>query len=552
MIGAGASGSLSANVGKGKNSSGWVHDQTIIIGEEEVDIRVEDNTHVEGAVIAAKNGNLKLDTNTLTYADIHDHDKASNINVGVSVSGSYNGGTDGPKQVEDEGAFDASLGSVSLDYSSKDRRQINRATIGEGTIIIRSDPDAGLEGLNRDLARAQEITKDSETAVSVYIDPAVIKEIASGFEEITEGFKSAGEEIQQLAREYQAVTAVLPEDMKYLGNAGLGVMQNMIRSGAEQDDIVSLMNDPEFQLVISGLANVGAGRAANISDDKQIQSRGTLTRRSDGQMVIEVDVNGPRAQTPGQEVAYALRAAKEYFDSIPYKEEAALALVGLQTLLTGPVKVALSTAGTSIVDAVLGDGIARVKREVAIEVAARLDYGMSAGAVILDFQDNKELSSTSREVEEFSRDVSGVEFGINVLIGSVGTIVGGKAVLGGGVGKGSVKLKYDRAAKTWTSPAGLVYGGDHNPQFGNRVKHVLAHCEPKPGNSKHTVFNVPKDQLLGLLDQAWSKKTNSFPHGGKTVHIVDMGRIVGTKGEVKIRIVTEPGTNEIISAYPVR
>ncbi|GFM35116.1 hypothetical protein [Desulfovibrio subterraneus] len=38
--------------------------------------------------------------------------------------------------------------------ASKDRRQINRATIGEGTIIIRSDPNPGLEGLNRDLARA--------------------------------------------------------------------------------------------------------------------------------------------------------------------------------------------------------------------------------------------------------------------------------------------------------------------------------------------------------------------------------------------------------------
>jgi filamentous hemagglutinin len=64
-----------------------------------------------------------------------------------------------------------------LTTASKDRRQINRATIGDGAIIIRSDPDAGLEGLNRDLARAQEIIKDSETAVSVYIDPAVLSQV---------------------------------------------------------------------------------------------------------------------------------------------------------------------------------------------------------------------------------------------------------------------------------------------------------------------------------------------------------------------------------------
>ncbi|WP_174411082.1 hypothetical protein, partial [Desulfovibrio psychrotolerans] len=73
--------------------------------------------------IAAMNGDLTLDTNTLTYADIHDHDTASNVSVGVSVSGSHNGGVDGPKAPEQVGAKDVSLGSVSVDYSSKDRRQ---------------------------------------------------------------------------------------------------------------------------------------------------------------------------------------------------------------------------------------------------------------------------------------------------------------------------------------------------------------------------------------------------------------------------------------------
>ncbi len=203
MLGIGASGSISVNAGKGESSSGWVREQTAIIGKEKVDIRVEDNTHVEGAVIAAENGNLKLDTNTLTYADIKDHDKASNINIGVSVSGSHGGGgystqkswgellgTDSGGGKPTTGAAgskdgdnkdgDKSQGvpnSVTVDYSDRDRRQINRATIGEGAIIIRSNPDAGLEGLNRDLARAQEITKDSETVVSVYIDPAAMRAV---------------------------------------------------------------------------------------------------------------------------------------------------------------------------------------------------------------------------------------------------------------------------------------------------------------------------------------------------------------------------------------
>ncbi|GFM35117.1 hypothetical protein DSM101010T_34820 [Desulfovibrio subterraneus] len=57
--------------------------------------------------------------------------------------------------------------------------------------------------------------------MSVYVDPAVIKEIASGFEGITQGFKSAGEEIQQRAREYKAFTAALPPDMKTWGMQAL-------------------------------------------------------------------------------------------------------------------------------------------------------------------------------------------------------------------------------------------------------------------------------------------------------------------------------------------
>jgi filamentous hemagglutinin len=51
-----------------------VNGQTSIIGSNSVDIRTEKNTHVEGAVIAAENGNLKLDTGTLTYKDLQDKD----------------------------------------------------------------------------------------------------------------------------------------------------------------------------------------------------------------------------------------------------------------------------------------------------------------------------------------------------------------------------------------------------------------------------------------------------------------------------------------------
>jgi filamentous hemagglutinin len=215
--------SASVGMGKGTGSSAWVHNQTSIIGKEQVDIRVEDNTHVAGAVIAAENGNLKLDTDTLTYNDIYDHDTASNYQASVSVSKSAENaknsenrqGSDNAQASADSSQEGASndankdakqqgnpySGTLDGSASSHDRRQINRATIGEGEIIIRSDPDAGLEGLNRDLAKAQEITRDEKASVTVYIDSAAIEEIMSGGEGIKNNFNKVAEKIKELLPE---------------------------------------------------------------------------------------------------------------------------------------------------------------------------------------------------------------------------------------------------------------------------------------------------------------------------------------------------------------
>ena len=109
--------------------------------------------------------------------------------------------------------------------SSHDRQQVNRATIGEGTIIIRSDPSQGLEGLNRDLKRAQELTKDSKTTVKVYVDPATIKEIAGGFEGVTDDFKKL----------YALVKAAFPDAAKSL-ESKLSYREKLIRDGHSPED----------------------------------------------------------------------------------------------------------------------------------------------------------------------------------------------------------------------------------------------------------------------------------------------------------------------------
>ena len=96
--------------------------------------------------------------------------------------------------------------TLDASYDSKDREQINRATIGEGEIIIRSDPDAGLEGLNRDLAKAQEITKDEKTSVTVYVDKAAVKEVLSGFKGVQANAKKTATKVSDIVADLKGKT----------------------------------------------------------------------------------------------------------------------------------------------------------------------------------------------------------------------------------------------------------------------------------------------------------------------------------------------------------
>ncbi len=107
-------------------------------------------------------------------------------------------------------------------------------------------------------------------------------------------------------------------------------------------------------------------------------------------------------------------------------------------------------------------------------------------------------------------------------------------------------LKYNNDG-TWTSNEGLIYG--QGSKDGNRVNHVLQHTQPDPSKPKHTVFNVDRSNLIGLIDEAWANRKNPLP-SDPGVYLVDMGRIIGTNGETQIRIVVVPGTNNIITAYP--
>ena len=66
------------------------------------------------------------------------------------------------------------------------------------------------------------------------------------------------------------------------------------------------------------------------------------------------------------------------------------------------------------------------------------------------------------------------------------------------------------------------------------------------------MFNVDKSNVIGLVDEAWIKKSvGSLAGNGYVTYNIDMGKVIGTNGESNIKIVTNGYTNKIISVYPI-
>lgn len=209
------SGSVSGSVGVGKTtgSTDWVDSQTRIVARDELDIRTENHTQLDGAVLASKTGNLKLDTDTLGFRDLEGHDRERSWYINAGGTYSWGGdGADGSGQPQDgnaaaqQGVVDSSQNNkdgtnqwnVSGYYSEKEREQIVRATVGEGEIIVRNDAETGrdsTQGLNRDTDKAYEITKDKQETTELYVSSSSLDAVSNPtqtFEQWKQGVKEYG------------------------------------------------------------------------------------------------------------------------------------------------------------------------------------------------------------------------------------------------------------------------------------------------------------------------------------------------------------------------
>lgn len=196
-------GSVSVGAGKSSSSKAWVEEQTGIIATKQADITVAGNTDLQGAIIATKdtNGNdvnnVHLTTGTLSASDISDHDKSTSMNVGlgnISVT---------QFQTNSKGTTG---GTLEAGYGYSDKEQINRATIGGGIITL-TNQESVPDTLNRDIIKAQEITKDESENYDIYASQNSINSVLNPTQTV-ENWKQSAKDMGLSV--YKEITENLP------------------------------------------------------------------------------------------------------------------------------------------------------------------------------------------------------------------------------------------------------------------------------------------------------------------------------------------------------
>jgi filamentous hemagglutinin len=393
-FGATVSGSLGYGETNGKTN--WVDNQTVISGKSKVDIRTEKHTQLDGSVISADNGNLKLDTDTLGYRNITGKDNEHGYYL--NVSGSYGGGGGAQADKPNKGMEGESKNSWAVEgYKyDKDRQQTLNATVGEGQIVVRNDRATGQDstvGLNRDVNKAYEITKDEEHRTTLYASSSSIDAVSHPLETLErwgdnvinfkknmlDQAKAGASFLQNLNQAINAqlvdIDDVSPTLITELGKErALAVTKNFVRQGLDPNQIKSL---PET--VLKGLSEF-AKQAADY--EKLVES--CTANNTCPQMTADPssgpDKPGtmtlPPIPVPANLITHGQLALNQVLDLIDLTkdmptEKIEATVIAVQAVM-GPMKFLLSMTANGLLNAAYGDKIDELKDLAAIKLAAKL------------------------------------------------------------------------------------------------------------------------------------------------------------------------------------
>lgn len=415
---------LSGSIGAGKTtgSTNWVQEQTSVTAGDRLDIRTENHTQIDGAVIASDKGNLKLDTGTLGFSDIagKDKEKSYYLNVGGSI-GLAGGSSPQDSSQVGKGTSGQSGWSVEGYKYERDREQIVRATVGAGDIVVRGDAESGQDstsGLNRDLNNAYEVTKDREERTDLYVskasiealsDPeATVKQWANALATYDETAKANFDQISiglNVTYNYLEKTLgrELPRGAKEAGGAFIAeaALEAMLLKGKSLAEAKAILSDERFQQELLAQLKV-------LDDLSKGGVRITLLKLDEVSGEWVVSASASSKVTP-QKVLRRLAVINNYLEENP---DAATALAWGMAAMQGPKAVIQLAAEQALGATELGQRLS--------EYVAELQHEF--GKYVAEKIERKELS------EENIKDkllIGGGDFLVGIIAG--GLPVGGSA-----------------------------------------------------------------------------------------------------------------------------
>ena len=407
-IGPGAGVSGSVGYGQTTGKTNWIEQQTTITGKNKVDIRTEKHTQLDGALIAADNGNLKLDTGTLGFSDIAGSDKEHGyyLNVGGSYTAGKGTGAQDASQTG-KGKEGEAGWSVSGWKYDKDREQVVRGTVGAGEIVVRQDAGTGKDstvGLNRDVDKGYEITKDKESRTDLYVSKSSLEAVSDpsgtlkawaekieNYADATQGsFEAAlslitgpvnvvGQAWNNLQAQRVSLDEVPASARAELGDElALNIAKNLVRNGMDSKTVNELKK--EDIAVIQKYAEVFAAFAKQHQDCDVSGKCGSNGGDSQDAVYTHFrDADGENRATglkdllpdsPGAKLLFEAERLQRYMDGLP-KEQVQLLGLGIQAAM-GPAKMALGLAGNVLIAKLFGDKIDAAKAAVSNSIASEL------------------------------------------------------------------------------------------------------------------------------------------------------------------------------------
>ncbi|WP_226504475.1 hemagglutinin repeat-containing protein [Pseudomonas sp. MWU16-30317] len=428
-------GSASGSVGYGQTtgSTKWVEQQTSITAANDVNIRTQDHTQIDGALIASDAGKLLLDTGTLGFSDIagKDTEHAYYLNVGGSYATGGASAQQDSSQVGKGKTGEAGWSASGYKYD-KDRQQIVRATVGAGNVVVRGDEQTGADstaGLNRDVSKAYEITKDEEHRTDLYVTKSSVDAVMDvpgtlkRWEDDARNYGSA--QINELLGNLNRLRAPLvtiddvPQQAKAaLGNEkALALTKKLLENGLSSS-VLGTWRPEVYSSLDAVFTSFGklqqcAGKCPEAVDSLPGTSTSTTVLDKNGNPSIQLD----STYIHNNLYQDALINVAKFSVMVP-KEQIAAGMLAVQVAL-GPVTAAAGYLGSVVFEHTLGPTAERLVENGATKIVNVLTDQDVELVVENNEEGKQEYAKSGNDGMNGSAEVIGAKFLISGAIAAV-------------------------------------------------------------------------------------------------------------------------------------